>query len=179
MSHLTLTSAAIDELRRSIIAEAADAHAQYPQYEGHWDGPEWRLAVFTGRVRTKGGIAFEKGDVTIARPPANRDEHDRHPVAYSRRNRIDTAVYPKDFYWVQVGDPQTTVTLRTYSITIPLTLEVIARDEQEARNLMRDHLEGFPPDWLHHRVHDPDVTIEVVEDVGQSINEGRYEDEED
>ena len=69
--------------------------------------------------------------------------------------------------------------LQTFSVTIPLTLEVIARDEREARKLMHDHLLDFPPDWLHMRTHDQDVTVQVVEDVGQSINEGRYEDEED
>ena len=69
--------------------------------------------------------------------------------------------------------------LRTFSVTIPLTLEVIARDEREARTLMGEHLREFPPDWLGLRVHDSDVTVTVVEDVGQSINEGRYEDEED
>jgi len=67
--------------------------------------------------------------------------------------------------------------LQTFSVAIALILEVIARDEQEARQLMRDHLLDFPPEWLHLRTHDQDVTVNVVDDLGQAINEGRYEDE--
>lgn len=75
--------------KEQIVEQAALAHAEYPQYDGHWDGPEWFLVKFTRRVRTKSGVAFEPGDVSIARSPEDGDEY---PTAYSLRNKIDTSV---------------------------------------------------------------------------------------
>jgi hypothetical protein len=67
--------------------------------------------------------------------------------------------------------------LQTYEITFPFALQVIARSEREARDLMGDHLAAYPPDWLHLRVHDSDVTATLVVDTGSAINVGRYEDD--
>jgi hypothetical protein len=174
---LTLKPASHAAIRMAVILEADERHAQYPQYAGHWDGVEWQPVVFTRNVRTKGGLAFEKGDVTIARPPAYRDEHDHYPVAYSRRNHIDTAVHLGDFDWIASSGDGLPRPLQTWLVTIPFSLEVIALSADEARQLMRDHLADFPPDWLHHRALDDDVTAVVVDDCGNAINEGRYEDE--
>jgi hypothetical protein len=72
-------------VRNVAIAE----HAKYPQYAGYWNGPEWTVVRITGNVRTKMGVAFAKGELTIAR----RD--DIYPdswMAYSVRNRINTLV---------------------------------------------------------------------------------------
>ncbi len=79
-------------LKQDIIDQAAADHAQHPQYQGHWDGEDWYMVVFTKRVTTKMGIAFEAGDVTIAHGPAGEDEYDTFPTAYSLRNKIDTSV---------------------------------------------------------------------------------------
>lgn len=80
-----------------VIAAAEEAHASLPQYEGHWSTGEWFLVRFTRRVRTKMGVAFERGDVTIAHAPRYRDQWDDCPTAYSLRNEIDTSVRWSDF----------------------------------------------------------------------------------
>lgn len=91
-----LSTAARNVLRATIVAQAAERHAPYPQYAAHWDGPEWQLVTITKRVKTKLGVAFEPGDVTLAR--ADRGDGYPHPkgwtflMAYSVRNGIDTSV---------------------------------------------------------------------------------------
>jgi len=63
---------------------AAQAHDQYPQYEGHWDG--WTRYRIRHRIVTKMGEAFLPGDIVIG-------HHDGgHLIAYSIRNGIDTAI---------------------------------------------------------------------------------------
>ncbi len=54
---------AADQIR----AIAAVDHADYPQYDGHWDG--WRLCRITSDIKTKGGHAFTKGDLAICNDP--------------------------------------------------------------------------------------------------------------
>lgn len=78
--------------RAEVIEQAEAAHAQYPQYRGHWDGDEWVLVQFKRRVTTKLGDAFLPGDITLARM-----DDDTYPTAYSLRNRIDTSVRHTDF----------------------------------------------------------------------------------
>lgn len=46
---------------------AADAHTQYPQYDGFWDGPEWTLARVSTPLRSKGGDQALTGDVVLFR----------------------------------------------------------------------------------------------------------------
>lgn len=46
---------------------AAADHAKYPQYNGFWDGDEWTLARATTRIRSKGGIQADTGDVVLYR----------------------------------------------------------------------------------------------------------------
>ena len=76
--------------KQAIIEQANRDHAQYPQYRGHWDGPEWILVRFKKAIKTKMGLAFERGDVTVAR--ADRGGDSKYITAYSFRNRIDTSV---------------------------------------------------------------------------------------
>ena len=73
-------------------AEAEAAHAQFPQYKGHWDG--WKLARITRRIRTKLGVAFEPGDVVLAKDETIPDPagDQRAVVAYSFRNKADTSL---------------------------------------------------------------------------------------
>jgi len=84
--------------RDCIARAAARAHARFPQYEGHWSGDGWQVAVIGSRVRTKGGTAFERGDVILWHEPtaidirlAEEDGLPPHRTAYSIRNGVDTA----------------------------------------------------------------------------------------
>lgn len=83
-----------NETHAEVIRLAAETHAPYPQYIGHWNGPEWHLVVFRRRVTTKMGTAFEKGDVTLARHYVAEWDDKPHLSAYSIRNGIDTSVPP-------------------------------------------------------------------------------------
>jgi len=66
---------------------AARAVAQYPQYAGHFDG---YVAVRIKRdVRTKMGLAFEKGEIAIAQPTADADGF---RTVWSVKNKVDTSV---------------------------------------------------------------------------------------
>lgn len=83
-------------LRNLIVATADEAHAQYPQYAGHWNGPEWQLGEVARQVRTKSGVAFRRGDIVLFR---ERTEEECRAgcapgfvTAYSVRNGIDTSV---------------------------------------------------------------------------------------
>ena len=82
-------------MRQNIIDTAARAHAQYPQYAGYWNGPEWKLVVVTRDVKTKMGLAFRAGDYTLARPdtaiPGDKPGA-AYVTAYSVRNRINTRI---------------------------------------------------------------------------------------
>jgi hypothetical protein len=88
--------------KAKIISQAEQDNAQWPQYKGHWRGDEWVLVKIKRRIRTKLGVAFEKGDVTIAK----RDESVEHKgffTAYSLRNKIDTSV-PENAVEVHHGE---------------------------------------------------------------------------
>ena len=87
---------------KGVREDAASKHAQYPQYEGHWDGDEWYVVRLKRAVRTKMGTAFVKDELTIARDPDGREREVGLPdsvCAYSLSNRIDTWVRRE---WVEV-----------------------------------------------------------------------------
>lgn len=84
--------------RECITRAAARAHARFPQYEGHWGDDKWQVGVIRSRVRTKLGVAFERGDLILWHEPtaedirfAEKDGLPAHRTAYSIRNGIDTA----------------------------------------------------------------------------------------
>ena len=77
-------------LKEYVKAQAEVEHRRYPQYEGHWSGPEWRVARITRDVRTKMGPSFVAGDVTIVRSDEEGDP--RWVTAYSTRTKIDTSI---------------------------------------------------------------------------------------
>jgi hypothetical protein len=80
------------ELARKAV-EAS--HAASPQYKGHWD--DYVLVVVRKKITTKMGLAFEKGDVTLAAPALT--ETDIYPplrAVYSQRNHIDVLLDPDD-----------------------------------------------------------------------------------
>lgn len=93
--------------KEEIVRLAEEAHRQYPQYRGHWRGPEWKLVLIRRAIRTKMGVAFERGDVTIARPS---EEHPGHVSAYSLRNEIDTMIEARDA--AEMSDLQKFVAVR-------------------------------------------------------------------
>ena len=76
---------------------AERAHAEYPQYVGHWDG--WKLVRFGRDVTTKGGLRFAIGDYAIAdmTPPALPFCHDGSVTAYSVRGAVNVRVGRGDF----------------------------------------------------------------------------------
>src|SRR5829696_5779253 len=72
----------IEKLRQALIAEAATAHEQYPQYVGHWDN--WRVAEVTRPVRTKMGQAFRAGELVLVAPETTTEKvapRSRRPMA--------------------------------------------------------------------------------------------------
>jgi hypothetical protein len=93
------------ETVRSLVREKAAAdHAQYPQYDGHWDGDEWAVVEILRDVTTKAGRSFDKGDLTIARRPEARSVNLDPDLAtgwfaYSVRTKIDTWLRNE---WVEV-----------------------------------------------------------------------------
>ncbi len=88
---------------KNLREKARTSHAQYPQYAGHWDGPEWVLVRVTRRIRTKLGVAFERGELALARRTPPETDSSLSPAilaemnrpswtAYSVRNRADTQI---------------------------------------------------------------------------------------
>ncbi len=111
------TRDALDKLTESRRADAEQAHARYPQYANHWD--DWRIAEITRRVRTKSGVAFERGDLVLVAPTTYTEkvpprgqpfaEYHEWPerefaTAYSFRTGNDTAVLATEVREVQVID---------------------------------------------------------------------------
>jgi hypothetical protein len=71
--------------------------AEHTQYAGHWDGAEWRVVRVRRTVKTKLGVAFKVGDVTIAkRGGSAADVAGNFDTAYSLRNGADTSVRAGD-----------------------------------------------------------------------------------
>lgn len=89
-------------IKANLIEQAQASHAQWPQYADHWTTPEWLLVRFNRRVTTKAGVAFERGDYTIARGAGPEDpcdhqfcrnqNHAPYWTAFSVRNNIDTQI---------------------------------------------------------------------------------------
>ena len=80
--------------RKAIIATAEELMAAYPQYRGHWDGPEWTLWVATRDVKTKLGLAFRAGEIFLGKPSEQIEglPHRDSITGWSIRNRCDTSV---------------------------------------------------------------------------------------
>lgn len=78
----------------ALKADADASHAQYPQYAGHWDG--FVLARVNKHVKTKMGVAFEKGDLCLVQVSEPHLLGAGVVTAYSNRNGCDTALKTKD-----------------------------------------------------------------------------------
>lgn len=76
--------------------------AQWPQYKNHFTG--YRLVRIKNDVKTKGGLAFTRGEFAIA--TEKRDElpglpsSGKYVTVWSRRNKIDTSVRVSDVEWL-------------------------------------------------------------------------------
>lgn len=91
-------SAALNALRQCLTVQAAEQVKLYPQYRGHFDA--YRVVQITKLVKTKMGLAFEKGEMAIARPEIR---HFFRPdgtqglsvTVWSMKNRCDVSVPAK------------------------------------------------------------------------------------
>lgn len=73
-----------------LATKLAEKHlAEYPQYEGHWQG--WSLGKATDTLTTKLGVAFEAGDYVLIRNDSSWVSPGRW-TAFSLRNCVDTAL---------------------------------------------------------------------------------------
>ncbi len=90
--------------RECILRAAERAHADLPQYKGHWRGEEWQIGVIDSRVESAIGVTFERGDVALWHEPtaenvrfAERDGLAPCCTAYSVRFTVDTTIF-EDVY---------------------------------------------------------------------------------
>ena len=84
------------DLLFSLKLQAQRDMARWPQYAGHFDG--YRLCRVKRRIKTKMGLAFEKGEIAIFKDGRASDGVDDGiaVVVYSASNRCDTGVFAKD-----------------------------------------------------------------------------------
>lgn len=82
----------------ALKADADKSHEGLPQYKGHFD--TYRLCRVKKTIKTKMGVAFEKGDLAIMTGFRAHDTHDRELLGcltvYSQRNGCDTVLRPSD-----------------------------------------------------------------------------------
>jgi len=76
-------------IKSTIKAKAEAAHAAYPQYKNHWNG--WALVQVTKIVKTKFGVAFLKGEMSLGK----YEPETGFWTVYSVSNKIDTSVNAK------------------------------------------------------------------------------------
>lgn len=125
-------------LRFDLIRQCAETdHAQYPQYQHHWSGPEWRLGRVSHTYATQAGVSFLAGDYTIYRPnPMFADL-----TAYSTRTKMDTRI-PEAFvepipsrnsYHFDLGN--------STEGPIGYCARVVAESPEEACEILRDRID--------------------------------------
>lgn len=70
----------------------------FPQYDGHFD--QYRLVRITRQFKTKMGVAFEEGDIAIAKPYRCNWDNTLRVCAFSFRNVCDTIVNSEDIEYI-------------------------------------------------------------------------------
>jgi hypothetical protein len=92
--------------RESLISQAEADHAEWPQYQGHFDA--YVLVRIRRKIKTKMGVAFEKGEIAIAKPKGRTEKIGGYAdltldsrTVYSVRNKCDTAIFASDIEAVQ------------------------------------------------------------------------------
>lgn len=90
MTRTTLSQTEIAAKINTLRAAAGYAMAQYPQYQGHYDGAEWVLVQVKTNIKTKLGQAFAKGEYALAK----LDTLEGKPcwTVYSRSNKCNTMI---------------------------------------------------------------------------------------
>jgi hypothetical protein len=95
----------IDTEKARLRAVADKAHEAYPQYAGHWDGPEWKLGIVVKNVKTKTGLAFQVNDWILVKVsgviPSGPYSGMLGFTGYSFRNGVDTALLQENFRFVE------------------------------------------------------------------------------
>ena len=83
-----MPTSTLTKLRRKAAAQVR----QYPQYKGHFKN--YGACQVTREIKTKFGIAFKKGDVTLCsrQPASSFSLIPRSVMAWSFRNKINTSV---------------------------------------------------------------------------------------
>ncbi len=95
----------LQAVRSSIIESAEQATSQYPQYRGHWN--ECKLVRIKRTIKTKLGVAFIKGEVSVAQDagkgllPQYAAELAGCVSVWSKSNKVDTVLKLKDIEWME------------------------------------------------------------------------------
>ena len=87
------------QTRGAIIKKAKSQVADWPQYCQHF-GKEYRVGVILNDVTTKFGLAFEKGEMVIAKQEPGYIGP-RTIFAWSIKNKIDTAIQGSDILFIK------------------------------------------------------------------------------
>lgn len=86
----------VRDQRLALIAEAEQQNAQWPQYRGHWSGPEWDLYIVRRDVKTKLGLAFRRGQVALGKESGVIESGpytgQKSFTLYSSLNKCDTGL---------------------------------------------------------------------------------------
>lgn len=91
----------IEALRLAMISLADAAHADYPQYHGHWDNAE--LAVARRNISTKGGPVAAQGELVLVSAAPVGDPVGG-PRVYAQQRQIDCVVDQQDIRKIHSGE---------------------------------------------------------------------------
>ena len=82
-------------IRETLVRQADQQMAAYPQYVGHFD--TYGIGVALRDVKTRLGLAVAKGETVLVSPEVRtytdvRGKQRQSRLIYSARNRVDTSV---------------------------------------------------------------------------------------
>lgn len=89
------TEAALAGVYATLVAEAEESHAQYPQYAGHWDG--WVPARVKRDIKSRGATVARKGDVVLIDPESFTTEESPEVIAGWHAPGMVTAFLPRHY----------------------------------------------------------------------------------
>jgi hypothetical protein len=81
-------------MTETLIAEAAEAHAEYPHYVGHWDG--WVTARITRNLRSRGAAIANKNELVLINPKSFTTPESPDVIEGWRMPGYVTAYLPKN-----------------------------------------------------------------------------------
>ncbi len=91
---MKIASNFVDASVSAIRAKMAELANKYPQYVGHFDA--YVPVLVLSDVRTKMGLAFQKGEIALAAPISKSIFGDYYRTVYSLRNNVDTRILKGD-----------------------------------------------------------------------------------